>query len=126
MIYCTTWDNIADVRELYKEWAGNYPLDTWKNSILVVAKDNDKIVGGAQLIVISDPIWARNWGLIENVYVLKEYRSHGAGEKLMKVLESQASFLGCKFIKLTSRKDEGKRLYRSLGYEEGSSFRKEL
>ena len=46
--------------------------------------------------------------------------------KLMKFVEEQACIFGCEFIKLTSRKDEGKALYRSLGYMEGSSFRKDL
>jgi len=92
----------------------------------VVAKDNEKIIGAAQLIVIDDPFWNRRWGLIENVFVKKEYRRQGIGKGLMKQLENQAIALGCKFVKLTTRKKEGIELYRSIGYEEGSSFRKEL
>ena len=119
--------NIQDLK-LYKEWTRkelNLDRILW-NSYLVVAKDNEKIIGAAQLIVIDDPFWNRRWGLIENVFVKKENRRQEIGKGLMKQLENQAIALGCKFVKLTTRKKEGIELYRSIGYEEGSSFRKEL
>jgi len=129
-IYYTTWDRIEDTGQLYKEWVGKCPefkgIRVNVHLIIACEEKTNKIVGAAQLIIIDDPIWDRSWGLVENVYVDKAYRKCGIGSNLMWSLEEQASILGCKFIKLTTRKKEGKELYRSLGYEEGSSFRKEL
>ena len=128
MIYYTSCNDIQDLNNLYKEWVGkdlSHSHILW-NSFFVVAKDNDKIIGAAQLIVIDDPFWDKRWGLIENVFVKKEYRRQGIGMVLMKQSENQAIAIGCSFVKLTTRKKEGKELYRSIGYEEGSSFRKGL
>lgn len=128
MIYCTAWDKLEDTAELYEEWVGHKPKfkGTSANSYLVVARDNNKIVGALQLFVIDDQIWDRKWALVENVKVADKYKRKGVGCMLMKFAEQQASIYDCSFIKLTSRKQEGKALYRALGYEEGSSFRKEL
>ena len=141
MIYCTTWDwkaGITDsqgIVDLYKQWTGEErtPENIFNKKTIIAKVANmggistlDRIVGVAELIVIDDWVWHRRWGLVENVYVHKQYRRQGIGSQLMKHVESQAMALGCEFIKLTSRKEEGKALYRSLGYEEGSYFRKEL
>ena len=123
----TSWDKFEDVAELYKEWTEKELTETVQlNAHLVIARDGETIIGAAQLLVIDDPVWGRRWGLVENVYVKEGYRKKGIGSDLMSAIETQAIGLGCKFIKLTSRKKEGKALYRSLGYEEGSSFRMEL
>ena len=135
MIYCTTWDWKAGLKDsqgivdLYKQWTGEERTpESIFNKWTIIAKDIelDRIVGVAELILVDDWIWHRKWGLAENVYVEEDFRKKGVGAKLMRHVESQAIALGCEFIKLTSRKEEGKALYRSLGYEEGSYFRKEL
>ena len=131
MIYCTSGEGIPiESLGCYKEWTGEMPRVDFPqlNALLVIARDSEKnkIVGAAQWFVIDDSVWHRRWALVENVYVLKSYRQRDIGTQLMKFTEEQAFLFGCKFIKLTSRKEEGKVLYRSLGYEEGSSFRKEL
>lgn len=115
---------------LYREWTGK-DVD-WDGVILVNAlfhavKDyNGNIVACAILHWNDDPVWHRRWGFCENVYVLKAYRRQGIGTMLMNSLCLAAECLGCKFMKLTSRKDEGIALYRSLGWEEGLSFRTEI
>lgn len=131
MIYCTMMGHITvSSLKLYEEWTGHYPVENriTSNTFTVIARDtSDKsIVGAAQITVFDDPVWDRRWGLIENVYVLRKFRRERVGRKLMKFMETEAQGLGCSFIKLTSRKAEGKALYRTLGYEEGSSFRKDL
>ena len=128
MIYCTAHDKESDIAELYKEWTKRPP--DWRrmlcNSYSVVARDSTTgmIVGATQYILIADPFWGRKFALVENVYVAPEYRRQGVGKLLMEFTETQARALGCEFMKLTTRKDAGKLLYRSLGYEEGSSFYK--
>ena len=130
MIYCSSWDRIEDTKELYKEWIGKYPkfsgLKT--NSTLIVAREEgtNKIIGAAQIIMIDDPIWDRRWGLVENVFVSEDYRRQGVARQLMRHLENQAKLFGCKFLKLTTNKEEGKGLYRALGYDVGLSFGKDL
>ncbi len=131
-IYCTNCQGKnEEIGEFYREWTGKGYSNEYMllNTEHYVARDRDedsKIVGCIQLTVIPDPFFQRRWGLIENVFVLPEYRKKGIAKKLMRHGETQAQGFGCAFLKLTSRKTEGIALYRSLGYEEGSSFRKEL
>ncbi len=118
--------------ELYKEWTGQdakfegVAVDTH----LVVAIDTDtgKKVGAAQWTVINDQFWNCQWALVENVYVAKVYRQRGVARDLMKFIEDVSPQFGCEFIKLTSGYDkiEAHALYRSLGYKEGFSFKKDL
>lgn len=129
MIYFTSWDCIKDLGELYSKWVGHTPkfkFGTFAFLIVAREKGSNKFVGATQLIIIDDQVWDRRWGLVENVFVSEPYRKQGIGKELMENVEAQAQLMGCKFIKLTSRKEEGKALYKSLGYEEGSSFRKDL
>lgn len=120
----------TDTDELYKEWTGKSPnydrMLTNTFYSIVRNREDGSIVGVAHLIIMDDPVWDRRWGLIENVYVAKAHQRQGIGDMLMEILELQAALFGCKFIKLTSSKEEGKALYRSRNYKEGSSFRKDL
>lgn len=127
-IYCTAHDKGGDIAELYKGWTGKSPDQRrvlW-NSYFVVAIDTETglKVGATQYILLDDPFWGRRFALVENVYVVPEYRKRGVGKMLMQFTETQVRMFGCAFLKLTTRKDEGRALYRSLGYEEGSSFYK--
>ena len=135
MRYYTTLSDPTKVTNLYQEWTGREQTGLQEfytdipcpsNIFLIVAYDEGKIVGSAQLILIDDWVWGMRWGLVENVYVKGDKRRQGIGRGLMKTVEDQAQTLGCKFLKLTSRKGEGVALYRALGYTEGFSFRKEL
>ncbi len=113
-----------DIEKLYRLWTGRSMGDfTTHNEYLVVARtDTGEIVGAAMVIVMPDVVRSRRWGLVENVFVHPSYRKQRIGAELMRVIEIQAFGLGCKFIKLTSRKPEGQALYRSLGYREGIAF----
>ena len=128
MKHNTAWNDIRHATELYQEWTGReIPANQlWIDSHLVVIRDDGKVVGVAQIIVIDDPVWNRMWGLVENVYVRKGNRRKGIGGELMSKVETQARLLGCKYIKMFSYKNEGKALYRSLNYEEGSAFAKDF
>jgi len=121
-------NDIKALGEFYKEWTGKgYDVKFMVGDCHdVIAEEDGKIVGALQLRIISDPLFNRNWGLIENVYVTPSARRIGIASAIMNYAENQAKVFDCEFIKLTSRKDEGKALYRSLGYVEGSSFRKDL
>ena len=116
-----------DVTDLYRLWTGK----TLKEYItvaehLIVARDGNKLVGAAQLIAVPDVVQGRMWGLVENVFVHPDYRRRGIGKELMRAVEIQAYYFQLAFIKLTSRKQGGQALYRSLGYREGVSFYKTI
>uniref|UniRef100_A0A6H1ZDL6 Putative acetyltransferase n=1 Tax=viral metagenome TaxID=1070528 RepID=A0A6H1ZDL6_9ZZZZ len=128
MIYVTSHDKAEDIGKLLKEWTGkDYNSDyVMTNVYFVLARDDDKDIGCATLIGIADPFFNRSWGLVENVYVTPEYRGQGVASKIMHHAERVALGLGISLIKLTSRKEGGKALYRSLGYDESSCFRKDI
>ncbi|MBU1067072.1 GNAT family N-acetyltransferase [Patescibacteria group bacterium] len=114
--------------EFYREWTGyGYDMSHIQYDCHdIVAKIDGRMIGALQLRIVRDPLFNRAWGLIENVYVTPDARRLGTASQLMHAAEIQASVFGCEFIKLTSRKDEGKALYRALGYEEGSAFYKNV
>lgn len=125
----TATNDLNELSELLKEWTGksyNPKYILW-NSQFIVARDNGKAVGCAQLIVVDDPFWNRRWGLIENVYVTPSYRNKGVAKQIMdKIYMIACEGFACEFVKLTSAydKEEAHKLYKSLGYEEGCSFKK--
>ena len=129
MIYITCWDKESDALRLYSEWTAKEKLgSSGTNDILIVAKEDKRIIGALQLYIINDTFWNRKWGLIENIYVSKEFRRKGIARKLMAFAELEASMFGCEFVKLTSSHDkkEAHELYQSLDYVQGYSFKKEL
>lgn len=128
MIYFTTWHDPLKAREIYKEWTGKEPdfSHPLTNSHLVLARNNTKIIGACLLFTIDDPYFNRRWGLVEDVYITPKYRRKGVAKRMMNFVENQANMMGCEFVKLTSNKKAGQELYRSLGYEEGCSFKKRL
>jgi len=130
MIYLTATQNCQEVASLLKEWTKHDYSEgrvLW-NSLFIVARDDDRRIGCAQLILIDDPFWDRRYGLVENVYVTPKYRRQGVGKQLMEYITSQAALFGCEFVKLTSAYDkkEAHGLYKSLGFKDGLSFKKSL
>lgn len=131
-IYITTCHDDNELGEFLKEWTGRpYRFETNVipvNQTYMVARDRDnsnKIVGCAGYIIMSDQFFGRCWALVENVYVTNDYRKTKIATNLMRIIESIVfNDSTCDFLKLTTRKDVGKEFYRSLGYEEGSSFYK--
>ena len=119
-------DILNQVSELYKEWTGIYPKQLPPNLIIAFEEKTNKVIGCMILSTHYDPIWDRRWGLVENVFVSEDYRRQGVARQLMRHLENQAKLFGCKFLKLTTNKEEGTGLYRALGYDEGLSFGKDL
>jgi ribosomal protein S18 acetylase RimI-like enzyme len=117
---------LAELSELYKPWTDREYDNRWilTNSQFVLAYDGDLLVGAVQLIVLPDPFRHRSLGLVENVFVKKEYRRRGIAFTMMNEVERLAKMTcHCEYIKLNAETDEAKALYRNLGYEENSSFR---
>ncbi len=123
-MYITETEDTEKLSRLYQNWTGKgygYDFIPW-NTHWFVAVEGGEYIAGTQLIIVDDPLFQQRWGLIENVYVLEKYQKQGIGRMMMDKVFESAFLWGCEFVKLTTRKDGGKALYRSMGMEEGSSF----
>lgn len=87
-----------------------------QNVVMVVAKDEKRIVGMATLY-IQHKIGKRT-AHIEDVVVDEAYRGQGLGEKIMKTLIGAAKSKNVEVIHLTSRPERkaGNALYKKLGF----------
>ncbi len=96
-----------------------------KNAVLMVAKDNERIIGMAALYIL--PKLGKRNSIVEDVFVLEEYRGQGIGEKLMLALIDEARKRKATSISLTSRPSRivAHKLYEKLGFikRETDSFR---
>ena len=84
---------------------------------LLLARDQDKIVGMLTLAVFRIPSGVRAW--IEDVSVATDSRGKGIGEALTREALTIASSLGARTVELTSRpsREAANRLYLRLGFQ---------
>ncbi|PYZ97777.1 GNAT family N-acetyltransferase [Alteribacter lacisalsi] len=73
-------------------------------------KNGKKPAGAGRLRIIDDI------GKVERICVLKEYRTQGLGEKIMKKIETEAAKHPIEELKLNAQV-QAERFYRRLGYE---------
>lgn len=95
---------------------------------LLVAIDDDLIVGSLTLVVFPIPTGVRAW--IEDVVVDESARGRGVGEALNRFAIDEARRSGAVTVDLTSRptREAANRLYRRIGFEQRSTnvYRYEL
>jgi len=92
-------------------------------------KDKGKKIAWAYLYLIFQDRHKEPYGLMENVYVEKEYRSSGLGSKLTKMVIAEAKKRKCyKVIGTSKFSNEGAhRFYERLGLKKiGYEFRMDL
>jgi ribosomal protein S18 acetylase RimI-like enzyme len=84
---------------------------------LLVAREDDAILGALTLVVFPIPTANRAW--IEDVVVDNEARGKGVGESLSRRAIEIAAGLGAKTVELTSRpsREAANRLYQRIGFE---------
>ena len=84
---------------------------------LLVARDDEQIVGSLTLVVFPIPTGARAW--IEDVVVDSSARGKGVGEALNRAALRIARKKGAVTVDLTSRpsREAANRLYQRLGFE---------
>lgn len=132
-------EEISQLLELYKELT-DYKnsvatseqifdkINSDKNYYLLVAKENNKIIGAVLGIVCySIPIEGLSFMVIEDVVVKKEYRKKGVGKKLFEHLDEIAIKNNCAYSFLVSgeRRKEAHLFYLKQGYNEPvKGFRK--
>ncbi|WP_221563926.1 GNAT family N-acetyltransferase [Alkalihalobacillus sp. TS-13] len=75
----------------------------------VLYNDDHKTIGAARLRFVED------YGKVERVCVLKEYRGTGAGKQLMQGLERTAADKNCRKFVLYAQ-THAENFYKSLGY----------
>lgn len=98
-------------------------------SIHFKVERDQKLVGWAFLIIIKNDRHEEPYGIMENVYVEKEYRGQGIGSALVKQVIQEAKDLNC--YKLLSQSRYGKEdvhgMYLRYGFKDhGKNFRMDL
>lgn len=85
--------------------------------ILLMARDEGKLVGSLSLVVFRIPTGVRAW--IEDVVVDQVTRGKGIGEALTRAALDKAKELGVKTVDLTSRpsREAANRLYQRVGFQ---------
>jgi len=81
-----------------------------------VARDDDRIVGVATLVIFPIPTALRGW--IEDVIVDGSSSGQGIGSALTEAMLDYARRQGCKTVDLTSRpaREAANHMYRKLGF----------
>lgn len=85
--------------------------------ILLMARDEGKLVGSLSLVVFRIPTGVRAW--IEDVVVDQSTRGKGIGEALTRAALERAKEMGVKTVDLTSRpsREAANRLYVRVGFQ---------
>ncbi len=99
-----------------------------KSYYLLVAKEDDKIVGSILAIIChSIPLSGKSFVVVEDVIVKEEYRRFGVGRKLFEEIDKIALENNCCYSMLVSSgfRKEAHAFYENQGYnEEVKGFRK--
>lgn len=94
-------------------------IDSDPNQLLLVAVDEDEIVGTLQLSFIPGLSRRGAWrGLIEAVRIASTRRGYGIGKKMIEWAISECGRRGCRHVQLTSDKSraDAHRFYEGLGF----------
>ncbi len=97
-----------------------------KYVIKFTAEADDKIIGRAYLYLIYNDLHVEPYGLLEDVFVMGEYRSQGIGRQLVQKVIDEAKALKCYKLVGTSRhsREQVHRFYKTLGFKDhGIEFR---
>jgi len=85
--------------------------------ILLMARDEGRIVGSLSLVVFRNPTGVRAW--IEDVIVDESARGRGIGEAITHAAIERAREMGARTVDLSSRpaREAANRLYQRIGFE---------
>jgi ribosomal protein S18 acetylase RimI-like enzyme len=99
-----------------------------ENSICIVARDGERIVGMASLYILQK--FGKRIAHVEDVVVDDEYRGRGLGKSLMEAVIASARENDVSTLNLTSRpaREAANALYQKLGFEknETNAYRMKL
>jgi len=134
--------DLSGLKELYEDSFGgvtNYEkmvktfnkIKDDSNHIILVAKEDDKIVGSVLGVICSELIGeCTPFMVLEDVAVLKIYRRKGIARQLLQKIEEHAKSKKCNMILFVSsiHREGAHKLYESLGYgvDKVNGYRKRL
>lgn len=98
-------------------------------AIKITAEENNKVLGWGFLYLIKNDRHEEPYGLLENVYVEKQYRGKGIGTKIVRALIEEAKRQGCYKLIGQSRygREKVHELYKSFGFQDhGKNFRMDM
>src|SRR5512138_370251 len=86
--------------------------------VLLMARDEGRLVGSLSLVVFRIPTGVRSW--IEDVIVDQNTRGKGIGEALTRAAIDRAREEGARTVDLTSRpsREAANRLYQRVGFQQ--------
>lgn len=119
-----TAEAVAELNSLMKQLTTDpVPLTTRRLQMLldagtqiVVARDDERIVGTASVVVMRQPRGDKGW--IEDVVVDDGYRGQGIARKLLAEATDCGWRLGCRSLNMSSKpgREVAQRLYESMGF----------
>lgn len=84
---------------------------------VVVAKDEDKVVGYVFFAIFQSPYYNTLWCQVDMFYLDKDYRGKGIGKQMFALVEKIAKDSGCSTIKASyNLKSPLDGFYEQLGY----------
>jgi len=93
-----------------------------RKEVFFVAEDDGKIVGYSEGIIenLPSPFKNKKVGVLESLYIIKEYRSQGLGERLSREVLKWLKSRGIKEYKLTVHHANATayRLYKKMGFKD--------
>ena len=101
-------------------------LKKQSKAIKFEAVDGEKIIGRAYLYLIYNNLHEKPYGLLEDVFVIEDYRNKGIGTDLVKAIIEEAKKIGCYKLVGTSRTSRINvhKWYEKLGFQDyGKEFR---
>lgn len=95
-------------------------------AVRITVQEEGKEIGRAWLYILKNDLHEEPFGLLEDVFVVEEYRSKGIGRKLLKASIGEAKNQKCYKLICTSRfgKEEVHAWYEQQGFKRhGMEFR---
>ena len=87
---------------------------------ILLAKDNDQMVGFVNFVVRKTILHPGSSGLIDELIVSKSYRSKGIGKNLLQAAIEKCRRLGCCEVEISTEKSNSsaREFYRRCGFKE--------
>jgi len=115
--YYSEWGYLSEDSSLSKvENKLHEYLNTDKIPLIVLAIENDEVIGASQLKFHEMDIYPDKAHWLGGVYVAKEHRGKGIAEKIIKHIISIAMSLGVRKLNLQTQRPDGG-LYTKLGWQ---------
>ncbi len=126
ILYESLMDKKSDIDDIIEKFSLMKKND---NYILIVAEENNKVVGTVMGVVC--PTMLSNFNaflVVESLIVDKNCRGKGVGKAMLLELETRAKSMNCSYLILVSgsHRKEAHKLYEAMGYAKDGAkgFRK--